>query len=955
MNVMALLPSTNDGTSKIPNNNINNFNRPPPHQPQIMLGKRPNHPNQQRRFSVGWPVALVMVYMLWLLMYTSRLQVNTNEIGGSVTNVDMSLLPRLLPPGQKSIANTRSNKGVRHLKNNWDQDRDYWIDHIQQRQHYVKGILNRVPMDVQNVSRRGYGEPAQCRARRKMFGNDLSVLDTFDQNQTTKHAIVIPFRDRDYHLKHFQKYMSSYLQHHYDNTNHTFKLYILEQDDQEPFQRGFLMNAALDHLDHDVSCVTMHDVDLVPIFFSPVPYHTCDRPIRLINKMQTYDWKIPYDHYFGGIVSMHQQHWAVINGMGNQFRGWGAEDDELYQRLVYRSLVNCTNGNPATPSNGDHGNFMAISQDTQHHQARVFGKDYQWNCHLMDRHKWTGVSNSLVDGWSLNRYEVNSHDIQYTKNDPLLKGFAEIHTIRVVNRIQKLPLRMLRPVPTGKILIDRKNPRNPNVATTNPATKRQAEPIIMIAASNSSQQQAQPQSKQQQRQQRQQRQKHIEHVIPVTTQQHVQEKFVINQTLKTTTLLRKENIITNQTLVIPATQQIQDQDVSTITEQLQQNQNETSVHAEDTLETTTLPRKENIITNQTLVIPATQQIQDQDVSTITEQLQQNQNETSVHAEDTLDTTPPRKENFITNQTLVIPATQQMQDQDVSTITEQVQQNQNETSVHAKDTLETTTLPRKENIITNQTLVIPATQQIQDQDVSTITEQVQQNQNETSVHAKDTLETTTLPRKENIITNQTLVIPATQQMQDQDVSTITEQVQQNQNETSVHAKDTLETTTLPRKENIITNQTLVIPATQQMQDQDVSTITEQVQQNQNETSVHAKDTLETTTLPRKENIITNQTLVIPATQQIQDQDVSTITEQVQQNQNETSVHAKDTLETTTPPRKENIVTNQTLVIPATQQIQDQDVSTITEQLQQNQNETSVHAKDTLDTINTTSSS
>ncbi|KAG7358503.1 glycosyl transferase group 7 protein [Nitzschia inconspicua] len=595
---MTFLTSKNDETAKIQNNNNNSNKRLPHHQPKI-YGKRPNHhPIQQRRFAIGWPVALVIVYMLLLLLYTSTLHVNTSD---SATIVDISLLPLLLPPGQKSIANTRSNRGGRQLKNDWDQDRGYWIDHIQQRQRYVKGILNRVPMDVQNVSMRGYGEPAQCRARRKMFGNDLSVLDNFAQNETTKHAIVIPFRDRDYHLKHFQKYMSTYLQHHYDNTNHTFKLYILEQDDQEPFQRGFLMNAALDHLDHDVSCVTMHDVDLVPIFFSPVPYHTCDRPIRLINKMQTYDWKIPYDHYFGGIVSMHQQHWAVINGMGNQFRGWGAEDDELYQRLVYRSLVNCTNGNPATPSNGDHGNFMAISQDTQHHQARVFGKDYQWNCQLMDRHKWTGVSNSLVDGWSLNRYEVNSHDVQYTKNDPLLNGFAEIHIIRVVNRIQKLPLRMLRPVPTGKILIDRKNPRKPNVAATNPATKRQAEPIIIVA-SNSNQQQTQPQSKQQQRQQQQSRQ-----VVPAITQQQQQQN------------------VNNQTLVIPATQQMQDQHASTITEQLQQKPNETSVLAKDKFDTT-LPSKENIVTNQTLVIPATQQMQDQHTSTVTEQLQQKQNE-----------------------------------------------------------------------------------------------------------------------------------------------------------------------------------------------------------------------------------------------------------------------------------------------------------------------------------------
>ncbi|KAL3920283.1 MAG: hypothetical protein SGARI_006980 [Bacillariaceae sp.] len=234
--------------------------------------------------------------------------------------------------------------------------------------------------------------------------------------------------------------MSSNHQHNYGEggTNHTFKLYIVDQDDAEPFQRGFLMNAALDHLDMDVSCVSMHDVDLVPIFFSPVPYHECPRPTRLINKMQTYDWKIPYDHYFGGIVNLHQQHWAVINGMGNQFRGWGAEDDELYTRLVHRGLVDCKWANPATPKDPDHGTFMAISQEKEHHHARVQGPDYHRNCEIMDRHKWAGVSNSIIDGWSLNKYEITSHTVKYTADDPLLKGFEEIHKIRVVNRIDWL-------------------------------------------------------------------------------------------------------------------------------------------------------------------------------------------------------------------------------------------------------------------------------------------------------------------------------------------------------------------------------------------------------------------------------------------------------------------------------------------------------------------------------------
>jgi N-terminal domain of galactosyltransferase/N-terminal region of glycosyl transferase group 7 len=447
-----------------------------------------NHKHHQRRFAIGWPAVLVVVYVVSLLTYTSKLQVNTSGImedgGGIASNVDFSLLPLLISPGGGRSMSSAVNRGAepqqRLLTNDWDKDRDYWIQHIRQRQQYVRAILERVPMDVQNKSFRGVDEPSQCRARTKFYGKDMSILNNFAQNETTKHAIVIPFRDRDYHLQNFEKYMSSYLQHHYANTNHTFKLYIIDQDDNEPFQRGFLMNAALDHVDHDVSCITMHDVDLVPIFFSPVPYHTCNRPTRLINKMQTYDWKIPYDHYFGGIVNLHQQHWAIINGMGNQFRGWGAEDDELYQRLVYRALVNCSNGNPATPVNRDHGNFMAISQDAEHHHARVYGRDYKWNCQLMDRHKWAGISNSIIDGWSLNRYEVTAHDVRITRDNSVLKGFAEIHRIQVVNRIQRLTQKQMRPAAGVRTQrkIPPRNQLNSNATTTQQQQVRPPPPSV---------------------------------------------------------------------------------------------------------------------------------------------------------------------------------------------------------------------------------------------------------------------------------------------------------------------------------------------------------------------------------------------------------------------------------------------------------------------------------------------
>jgi len=42
-----------------------------------------------------------------------------------------------------------------------------------------------------------------------------------------------------------------------------------------------------------------------------------------------------YSTLFGGIEAFSTEHFQLINGFSNQFFGWGGEDDNLYDRLVY--------------------------------------------------------------------------------------------------------------------------------------------------------------------------------------------------------------------------------------------------------------------------------------------------------------------------------------------------------------------------------------------------------------------------------------------------------------------------------------------------------------------------------------------------------------------------------------------------------------------------------------------
>jgi len=138
------------------------------------------------------------------------------------------------------------------------------------------------------------------------------------QPDPLQHAILIPYRDRQFHLNLFLEYMGPYLEHHFPHAS--FTLWIIEQDDAELFNRAWLANVGLRQIvEHapQTSCVIFHDVDLVPNMTSHVPYTTCQYPIQLGSELQHFNWTVPYPAYCGGITSLSLKHWQLINGLGN--------------------------------------------------------------------------------------------------------------------------------------------------------------------------------------------------------------------------------------------------------------------------------------------------------------------------------------------------------------------------------------------------------------------------------------------------------------------------------------------------------------------------------------------------------------------------------------------------------------------------------------------------------------
>lgn len=109
---------------------------------------------------------------------------------------------------------------------------------------------------------------------------------------------------------------------------------VIEQDDDRPFNRGALLNTAIDCMGLGTDAtMCFHDVDLLPqedildAYRDPLPKNT----VRHIG----HAWKrYNSDSYLGGILMIRSGDFLAINGFPNDFWGWGGEDDELRDRIT---------------------------------------------------------------------------------------------------------------------------------------------------------------------------------------------------------------------------------------------------------------------------------------------------------------------------------------------------------------------------------------------------------------------------------------------------------------------------------------------------------------------------------------------------------------------------------------------------------------------------------------------
>jgi glycosyltransferase involved in cell wall biosynthesis len=139
-----------------------------------------------------------------------------------------------------------------------------------------------------------------------------------------KLSIVVPYRNREEHLKQFVPYMEEYLA----KEGIPFHIYIIHQSDDKPFNRAKLLNVGYKESE-GFDYFAFHDVDMLPI---DSDYSYIDCPTHLATRAEQFGFRLPYDGYFGGVTLFDKESFVKINGYSNGYWGWGAEDDDVLLR-----------------------------------------------------------------------------------------------------------------------------------------------------------------------------------------------------------------------------------------------------------------------------------------------------------------------------------------------------------------------------------------------------------------------------------------------------------------------------------------------------------------------------------------------------------------------------------------------------------------------------------------------
>lgn len=213
----------------------------------------------------------------------------------------------------------------------------------------------------------------------KATNTEIELLNLIKNQEITinpfEAQILIPYRARGENLfrkeqlclfiKHMKEYMLS------EHPNIKYKLIIIEQNNDHPFNRGILLNIGFiereKEVDEHIKYYIHHNCDLFPkIHFQPKLDYSFT-PINEVRDIYGYSGGI------GGIAIFNRLTYLKVNGFPNDYFYWGAEDTTLQNRCksnqihIMRPTYNIGINEEQHSRDGSHNciNLQKSSKDNQ--------------------------------------------------------------------------------------------------------------------------------------------------------------------------------------------------------------------------------------------------------------------------------------------------------------------------------------------------------------------------------------------------------------------------------------------------------------------------------------------------------------------------------------------------------------------------------------------------------------
>jgi hypothetical protein len=148
-------------------------------------------------------------------------------------------------------------------------------------------------------------------------------------------GVLIPYRDRAEHLEEFLHAAAAFFR---DDPLHATiepRFLIVEQSQGLPFNRGALLNVGFQLLAGSVDYLCLHDVDRIPV---SADYRWPERPTMIIRHGLPLPPEV-IQQLLSSVVLIQAEHFVSANGFSNGYWGWGYEDVDLRERLLWQGLV----------------------------------------------------------------------------------------------------------------------------------------------------------------------------------------------------------------------------------------------------------------------------------------------------------------------------------------------------------------------------------------------------------------------------------------------------------------------------------------------------------------------------------------------------------------------------------------------------------------------------------------